>query len=121
MAAENTIEAGVFAVLLVIAFIPFLPGRIRLVSLLSMVIFAGLGLAMASHYDVVVTKNVEGYAQSEIERNSTGQVVANTTITVPDHKEQTPVINQFHIPLAYTFFGLAVFSFYLFIKELFDL
>jgi hypothetical protein len=117
----NTIEAGVFVILLILAFIPFLPGRIRLVAILSMVIFAGLGLAMASQYDVVVTKNVDGYTQNELQRNGTGQIVANTTIIVPSQQEQTPVINAFHIPLAYTFFGLALFSFYLFIKELFDL
>lgn len=122
----NTLDLGLFVLFIVLGFIPFLPGRIRLFAVISTFLFAGLGLAMASQWDVVVTSTTSAYNQtstsSAIERNGTGALVSNVTETVttqnPQVTEQIPVINRFHIPLAYTFFGLAILAFLIWIEEI---
>lgn len=78
------------------------------VGLLGFIMLSAMALFMFSEYDVVQTKHYDAFASTEIERNATGAVISNTTVTVPAREEQTPVIDSFQLDFGYLFSVLAL-------------
>lgn len=104
-----TIEAGVFVGFVLVAFagIIFIT-RLPYLLILSGVIFSGLSLLMFGYYDVVWTKVVNIQTQNEVVRNATGAIVTNSTTTIPQHTEYTPIINSDHDTWGWIFMAMAI-------------
>lgn len=113
-----TIEAGVFIFLCALGFAGILlVNRLGFFTIFSAVVFIALALMMFSGYDIVTTKQVDAYETVQTQYNSSGGLLYNTTISTPQHTEQTSVIDSQQMTIGYIMSALAILSLVVFGKQ----
>lgn len=114
-----SIELGTFIVFLIVPFISLLFvkalkswgwfGNIIAggVALLGFITIGTMALFMFSEYNVVISKDIPAVNATEIQRNATGSIVLNSTVTTSGYTEENPIINDYHYEFGWIFFALA--------------
>ena len=126
-----TIELGTFLVFAIMPFLAiFLMRALKswgwagmvlagMVGLVGFVMISSMALLMFFEYDVVITKQIAAASSNAIERNATGAILTNTTITTPETSETTPIINSDHNTFGWVLFALALLMALVSVKVIF--
>ena len=116
-----TIELGTFVVLNLIAISGlFMFNKWNGVTMLmSAFVFMIIGVYLIAEYDVIMTETASAYNVTQIERNSTGGILTNTTIFNPDSNVTTTIIDSAQSSIGWLYMGSGLIFFVIFIWRAF--
>lgn len=114
-------ELGVFLAISGMGALGFWRNRSLMFTALAVGVFFALAFLLTLGTDVVMTKTTLAYTTIKTDYNSTGGLVSNSTIATPTVTEQTSVINDMQIPLAWILFAVAIFMTFLFMRNVMSL
>ena len=77
-------------------------------GIFGLIALGGLALMMFANYNVVQSTTQAGYTMQDVDRNGTGSITSNRTITVPEITNKTPIIDSFQTIWGWIFFALVI-------------
>lgn len=114
-------ELGVFLAVASLGALGFWRNRSLMFTGLAVGVFFALAFLLTLGTDVIMTKTLSAFTTVETQYNATGGLVSNSTIVTPARSEETSVINDMQVPLAWVLFALAIFMTFLFFRNVIGL
>lgn len=87
--------------------------------IMSAFVFMIIGVYLIAEYNVIMTETASAYNVTQIERNSTGDVLTNTTIFNPASNSTTIIIDSAQSSIGWLYMASGLIFFVIFIWRAF--